>query len=31
MPEMNLPMTDNECKYLVHFHIEGVRPLCGNE
>ena len=23
--EMNLPMSDDECKYLVHFHIEGVR------
>jgi hypothetical protein len=24
------PMNDEECKYLVHFHIEGVRPLIGN-
>ena len=29
--EMNLPMSYDECKYLVHFHIEGVRPLYGNE
>ena len=29
--EMDLPMSGDECKYLVHFHIEGVRPLCGNE
>ncbi len=28
--EMNLPLSGEECKYLVHFHIEGVRPLCGN-
>jgi hypothetical protein len=26
----NLPLTDEECKYLVEFHIEGVRPLIGN-
>ena len=26
----NLPISDEECKYLVHFHIEGVRPLIGN-
>ena len=29
--EMDLPMSSDECKYLVHFHIEGVRPLRGNE
>jgi hypothetical protein len=29
--EMDLPMSAEECKYLVRFHIEGVRPLCGNE
>ncbi len=29
--EMNLPLSYGDCKYLVHFHIEGVRPLCGNE
>ena len=28
---IELPMSDEECKYLVHFHIEGVRPLRGNE
>jgi hypothetical protein len=28
---IDLPMSDEECKYLVHFHIEGVRPLRGNE
>jgi len=28
---MDLPMSAEECKYLVRFHIEGVRPLCGNE
>jgi len=28
--EMNLPLSYDECKYLVHFHIEGVRPLCGD-
>ena len=27
----DLPISDEECKYLVHFHIEGVRPLIGNE
>ena len=27
----NLPITDEECQYLVQFHIEGVRPLIGNE
>ena len=26
-----LPLTDEECKHFVHFHIEGVRPLIGNE
>jgi hypothetical protein len=26
----DLPLSDEECKYLVHFHIEGVRPLIGN-
>ena len=26
-----LPISDEQCKYLVHFHIEGVRPLIGNE
>jgi hypothetical protein len=26
----NLPLSDEECKYLVQFHIEGVRPLLGN-
>jgi hypothetical protein len=24
------PMTEEEGKFLVHFHIEGVRPLIGN-
>jgi hypothetical protein len=24
------PITDAESNYLVHFHIEGVRPLIGN-
>jgi hypothetical protein len=24
------PMSEDEGKYLVHFHIEGVRPLIGN-
>jgi hypothetical protein len=24
------PMSDEECKFLVHFHVEGVRPLIGN-
>ena len=28
---IDLPISDEECKYLVHFHIEGVRPLIGNE
>jgi hypothetical protein len=28
---IELPMRKQECKYLVHFHIEGVRPLCDNE
>ena len=27
----DLPLSDEECKYLVEFHIEGVRPLIGNE
>jgi hypothetical protein len=27
----NLPIGDEECRFLVHFHIEGVRPLLGNE
>lgn len=26
----NLPISEEECKYLVHFHIEGVRPLLGS-
>ena len=26
----DLPISDEECKFLVHFHIEGVRPLIGN-
>ena len=26
----NLPISDEECRFLVHFHIEGVRPLLGN-
>jgi hypothetical protein len=25
------PIGEEESKYLVHFHIEGVRPLLGNE
>ena len=25
------PITEEESRYLVHFHIEGVRPLIGNE
>lgn len=25
----DLPIGDEECKFLVHFHIEGVRPLLG--
>ena len=29
--EMDLPVSGDECKYLVHFHVEGVRPLHGNE
>jgi hypothetical protein len=24
-------ISESECKYLVHFRIEGVRPLIGNE
>jgi hypothetical protein len=24
------PITDAESRYLVHFHIEGVRPIIGN-
>ncbi len=27
----NLPISEEECRFLVHFHIEGVRPLIGNE
>jgi len=27
----NLPISDEECRFLVHFHVEGVRPLLGNE
>jgi hypothetical protein len=27
----DLPLSDDECRFLVHFHIEGVRPLIGNE
>ena len=26
----NLPISDEECRFLVHFHIEEVRPLLGN-
>ena len=26
----NPPITEEESRYLVHFHIEGVRPLVGN-
>jgi hypothetical protein len=26
----DLPLSDDECKYLVHFHVEGVRPLIGS-
>ena len=26
----NLPITDEECRFLVQFHVEGVRPLLGN-
>jgi hypothetical protein len=25
------PISEEESKYLVHFHVEGVRPLLGNE
>jgi hypothetical protein len=25
------PISEEECKYLVHLHVEGVRPLIGNE
>ncbi len=25
------PISEEESKFLVHFHIEGVRPLLGNE
>ena len=25
------PISEEDCKYLVHFHIEGVRPLIGVE
>ncbi len=29
---LNIPtISEEEGKYLVHFHIEGVRPLIGNE
>ena len=27
----NVPISEEDCKYLVHFHIEGVPPLIGNE
>ena len=27
----SLGISEEESKYLVHFHIEGVRPLIGNE
>ena len=27
----DLPISEEDCKYLVHFHIDGVRPLIGNE
>jgi hypothetical protein len=27
----DVPISDDECKYRVRFHIEGVRPLIGNE
>jgi hypothetical protein len=27
----DIPIREEECKYLVHFHIEGARPLIGNE
>ena len=26
-----LEISEAECKFLVHFHIEGVRPLIGNQ
>jgi hypothetical protein len=26
-----LPISEEESRYLVHFHIEGVRALIGNE
>jgi hypothetical protein len=26
----DLPISEEDSKYLVHFHIEGVRPLLGN-
>ena len=25
----DIPISDEQCKYLVHFYIEGVRPLVG--
>jgi hypothetical protein len=25
-----IPISDEEAKYLVHFHVEGVRPLIGS-
>ena len=25
------PISEKESKYLVHFHVQGVRPLLGNE
>ncbi len=28
---IELPMSEEECKYLIHSHVEGVRPLRGNE
>jgi hypothetical protein len=27
----NIPLSDEQCKYLVDFHIEAVRPLIGIE
>ena len=27
----NPPITEEDSKYLVHFHVVGVRPLVGNE
>ena len=27
----DLPISEEDCKHLVHFHIEGVRPLIGNQ